>query len=140
MVECLTVVLTNNNKMKKSQIQETLNLSTDADSSIDNFFPLASKKGLIAFFVPLLIRNTSPFLGLHLRAPCGPNSQQKADSVHAKMGGGAIRNTSLFLGLHLRAPCGPDPHQKRELGPVGPFGEKKCPEKNITLNYREPLF
>ena len=36
---------------------ETPNLSTDADSSINNFFPLASPKGLIAFF-----------LGLHARA------------------------------------------------------------------------
>ena len=35
--------------VKKSPIRKTPNLSTDADSSTDTFFPLASPKALIAF-------------------------------------------------------------------------------------------
>ena len=38
-------------KIKKSRIQETPNLLTYADSSPEIFFPLALKKGLIAFFL-----------------------------------------------------------------------------------------
>ena len=49
------------NKIEKSRIRQTLNLSTDAGSSTDNFFPLALRQVLIAFYV-LVIFGPPPFV------------------------------------------------------------------------------
>ena len=87
---------------KKSCVRETKNLSSDAYSRTDTIWRAWWKSlGVGGGLGGWGGGDTSPFLGLHVRA----------DSVHSKIwsgvgeGGGVrlIWNTSPFLGLHARA-------------------------------------
>ena len=79
----------------KSCIREKPNLSTDADSSTDTFFPLASFKGLIAFCYRI-------FPPLYLFCPCC----RRQSTVHPLTpGSSTIQTSHIWSHLISRPMC-----------------------------------